>query len=98
MKQSMRYDLPKINNPVYFDDELAVSVICDPSATESVYAPIMPGSVSEVGIVDIKEVQLGETIELNGPGALAFDGERDFVRLLFGCIAATYFFLVLFLK
>jgi hypothetical protein len=39
----------------------------------------LPGSVSEVGIVDIKEVQLGETIELNGPGALAFDGERDFV-------------------
>ena len=24
------------------------------------------------------------------------DGERDFVRFLFGCIAATYFFLVLF--
>tara|TARA_B100000965_G_C19344716_1_gene649011 strand:+ start:183 stop:386 length:204 start_codon:yes stop_codon:yes gene_type:complete len=24
------------------------------------------------------------------------DGERDFVRLVFGCIAATYFFLVLF--
>ena len=24
------------------------------------------------------------------------DGERDFVRLLFGCISATYFFLVLF--
>ena len=24
------------------------------------------------------------------------DGERDFVRLLFGCIAATSFFLVLF--
>ena len=24
------------------------------------------------------------------------DGERDFVRLLFGCIAATYFFLVRF--
>ena len=24
------------------------------------------------------------------------DGERDFVRLLFGCIAATYFVLVLF--
>ena len=23
------------------------------------------------------------------------DGERDFVRLVFGCIAATYFFLVL---
>ena len=39
----------------------------------------MPGSVSDVGIVDIKEVELGETIELNGPGVLAFDGERDFV-------------------
>ena len=24
------------------------------------------------------------------------DGENDFVRLLFGCIAAVYFFLVLF--
>ena len=24
------------------------------------------------------------------------DGETDFVRLLFGCIAAVYFFLVLF--
>jgi len=24
------------------------------------------------------------------------DGEKDFVRLLFGCIAAVYFFLVLF--
>lgn len=24
------------------------------------------------------------------------DGKMDFVRLLFGCIAATYFFLVLF--
>ena len=24
------------------------------------------------------------------------DGKKDFVRLLFGCIAATYFFLVLF--
>jgi hypothetical protein len=24
------------------------------------------------------------------------DGNTDFVRLLFGCIAATYFFLVLF--
>ena len=24
------------------------------------------------------------------------DGERDFVRLVFGCIAITYFFLVLF--
>ena len=24
------------------------------------------------------------------------DGEREFVRLHFGCIAATYFFLVLF--
>ena len=25
------------------------------------------------------------------------DGEKDFVRLLFGCIAAVYFFLVLFI-
>ncbi|HJL91308.1 MAG: hypothetical protein CL432_08010 [Acidimicrobiaceae bacterium] len=67
------------SNPVYFDDEAAVSVICDPTAKQGVFAPIMPGSVSDVGIIEVKEVELGETIELNGPGALAFDGERDFV-------------------
>ena len=66
-------------NPVYFDDEAAVSVICDPTAKQGVFAPIMPGSVSDVGIIEVKEVELGETIELNGPGVLAFDGERDFV-------------------
>ena len=66
------------SKPVYFDDESAVSVICDPKAKQGVFAPIMPGSGSDVGIVDIKEVELGETIELNGPGVLAFDGERDF--------------------
>ena len=68
------------SKPVYFDDESAVSVICDPKAKQGVFAPIMPGSVSDVGIVDIKEVGLGETIELDGPGVLAFDGERDFKR------------------
>ena len=67
------------SKPVYFDDESAVSVICDPKAKQGVFAPILAGSVSDVGIVDIKEVGLGETIELNGPGVLAFDGERDFV-------------------
>ena len=59
------------SKPVYFDDESAVSVICDPKAKQGVFAPIMPGSVSDVGIVDIKEVELGETIELDGPGVLA---------------------------
>ena len=67
------------SNPVYFNDESAVSVICDPTAKQGVFAPIMPGSVSDVGITDIRKVELGETIELDGPGALAFDGERDFV-------------------
>ena len=67
------------SNPVYFNDESAVSVICDPTAKQGVFAPIMPGSVSDVGITDIRKVELGETIELDGPGALAFDAERDFV-------------------
>ena len=67
------------SKPVYFDDESAVLVICDPKAKQGVFAPIMPGSVSDVGITDIRKVELGETIELDGPGALAFDGERDFV-------------------
>ena len=34
------------SKPVYFDDESAVSVICDPKAKQGVFAPIMPGSVS----------------------------------------------------
>ena len=67
------------SNPVYFNDESAVSVICDPTAKQGVFAAIMPGSVSDVGITDIRKVELGETIELDGPGVLAFDGERDFV-------------------
>ena len=67
------------SKPVYFEDESAVLVTCDSTAMQGVFAPIMPGSVSDVGIADVKALELGETIELNGPGALAFDGERDFV-------------------
>tara|TARA_B100000029_G_scaffold293390_1_gene286932 strand:+ start:14278 stop:15264 length:987 start_codon:yes stop_codon:yes gene_type:complete len=67
------------SNPVYFDDDIAISVSCDPDSPQRVASPIMPGSVSDVGITEIKQIELGATINLEGPGVLAFDGERDFV-------------------
>ncbi len=67
------------SHPVYFDDDMAVSVSCDPHSTKRVTSPIMPGSVSDVGITEIKQIELGDTFSFKGPGVLAFDGERDFV-------------------
>ena len=67
------------SNPVFFSDDRGVVVTCDPLAESRVNVPIMPGFVSDVGVLMTKEIKLGETFELIGPGVIAFDGERDFV-------------------
>ena len=43
----------------------------------AVQAPIAPGFYRQVDIADYRAVQLGERVEITGPGVLAFDGERD---------------------
>jgi predicted polyphosphate/ATP-dependent NAD kinase len=42
-----------------------------------VRAPIAPGHHEAVDIRTIRRVEMGEAIEFEGPGALAFDGERE---------------------
>jgi hypothetical protein len=45
-------------------------------SAHAVDAPIAPGLYRHVGYDECRRVALGETIELDGPGTLAFDGER----------------------
>ena len=44
---------------------------------EPVLAPIAPGHFQEVAVRSVRTALLGEAIELEGSGALAFDGERE---------------------
>lgn len=40
-------------------------------------APIAPGLYEPVRVTSLRRLQLGETVEVRGPGVLAFDGERE---------------------
>ena len=42
-----------------------------------VRVPIAPGSFTTVPVAEVRTVEFGESIEVFGPGVLAFDGERD---------------------
>lgn len=44
---------------------------------ETVSAPIAPGYYRQVNIAATRAVPFGETVTLQGPGVLAFDGERE---------------------
>lgn len=44
---------------------------------EVVTAPIAPGLYADVPVRDFRQVGLGETVEVCGPGVLALDGERE---------------------
>lgn len=44
---------------------------------ERVQAPIAPGLYKTVEVAECRAIQLGECVAANGPGVLAFDGERD---------------------
>ena len=39
--------------------------------------PLMPGSFTTVDVAEVRPLNLGEPVLFNGPGILAFDGERD---------------------
>lgn len=43
----------------------------------SVYAPIAPGVVANVGVEDVRLVRLGERIPLEAAPMMALDGERE---------------------
>ena len=46
---------------------------------QSVRAPIAPGTYETIGIVDHRVISLDEQVIVEGPGVLAFDGERDHI-------------------
>ena len=40
--------------------------------------PMSPGLYREVHVSDVRRIELGEVVELVGPGVLAFDGDREY--------------------
>jgi len=61
--------------PVSDQDDHALLVEFGPG--QSVRAPIAPGLYQDVPVSGCRTAALGETITLEGPGVLAFDGERE---------------------
>jgi predicted polyphosphate/ATP-dependent NAD kinase len=59
------------------DDEEAGLLIEFGGGGFRVRAPIAPGHHEAVDIREIRRVEMGEAVEFEGPGALAFDGERE---------------------
>ncbi len=56
---------------------LAMEPPPEPSEPISVFAPIAPGYYRNVCVYAHRRVSTGETVEVTGPGVLAFDGERE---------------------
>ncbi len=55
----------------------AVHVRCDPNAASRVRAPIAPGLYASIGLMSHRHLEAGDSVTLEGPGVLSFDGERD---------------------
>jgi hypothetical protein len=63
-------------HPAGSDDEFGVEVACDEGG-DPLLAPISPGLYTELGIASSRIIALGEPVEIEGPGLLAFDGDRE---------------------
>ncbi len=61
--------------PVTDIDDAGLSLTFGGEAT--VLAPVMPGAYERVGVRSARRLALGEAVTLQGPGVLAFDGERE---------------------
>ena len=58
-------------------DPFGVMVNCHAKASESVRVPLSPGLYGDIGVVDHAQMTLGQTYLVDGPGILAFDGDRS---------------------
>ncbi|MFN0026281.1 MAG: NAD(+)/NADH kinase [Acidimicrobiales bacterium] len=69
-------------HPVGAEDEggLLIRFASPATADQVVRAPMAPGWYAEVGLAEVRRLADGEAVSLQGPGILAFDGERQ--RLL----------------
>ena len=62
--------------PTGHHDDHGVLVQCDPRATRQINVPISPGLHSYVGVDSVKRIALRDSVKFQGPGVLAFDGDR----------------------
>ena len=62
--------------PTGHHDDRGVLAACDPSANTRINVPLSPGLHQEVGIKRAQALPLGEPVSFEGPGILAFDGDR----------------------
>ena len=63
-------------HPTTEAEERGVDVVCGAGGAP-LLVPISPGLYTELGIIDSRPVELGERVEVTGPGLLAFDGDRE---------------------
>jgi hypothetical protein len=67
-------------HPTKACDDRGVEVECvapQESTRPPLLVPISPGLYSEVSVSASRELELGERVEIRGPGLLAFDGDRE---------------------
>jgi hypothetical protein len=65
--------------PSSADDEFGVDVECveHERGGRVVLAPISPGLYRNVHVAEARRLEMGEPVEIQGPGVLAFDGDRE---------------------
>lgn len=62
--------------PTGHHDNWGVVAECSDAASTRVNVPISPGLHAYVGIEEVRRLALGETVNISGPGIIAFDGDR----------------------
>jgi predicted polyphosphate/ATP-dependent NAD kinase len=65
-----------LTQPVGSDDDSGLLVRCG-EGKGSVMAPVAPGLMESVPLSEVRRLQVGESVTVEGPGVLAFDGERE---------------------
>jgi len=66
-------------HPCGADEEAGVAVTCSAPGGEgrSLLAPVSPGLFRPVRVRGVRPLALGEAVTVEGPGVLAFDGDRE---------------------
>jgi len=65
-----------LTHPVGVNDDGGLLVRCGEGAG-TVTAPVAPGLMESIPLSEIRPLALGEPVTVEGPGVLAFDGERE---------------------
>ncbi len=63
--------------PCGAEDTFGVKLECDEGADLQLEVPISPGLYNRIGIKSCHRVDLGKQMKVQGPGILAFDGDRE---------------------